>query len=236
MKRGKFLGQGAEKIVFEDPYNNSDEYIKKRGKRVYAEIYDKSESENSIKARYYLAKVLEILIPGFYPKLDIAGKDPTGKYYIRAEQLDADMIHKILNYVNTKENQGDPVAKIIYKLASFLSKIRNQDARFIEYGKISSEKGLPKDEFASNFSKHKGKLMSMDIPHPWSIFKDVDGTYWFDKSFDEKLVSAAIEKLPAELRAKCLHNWHRFLELYYEEIEVYKKISKKEIKETDINY
>lgn len=227
MKKGNFVGEGSEKRVYEDPLNQANEYLKKRGDRVIAEIHDKeNESLNSLKARYYMAKVLNLLLPGFYSKLDLvameSADDPEDPgYFTRMEKLERDEVHKILGrraeFLRLNINPPEDLDAT----ASLLAFSVYQEPQYKEFVEKSEQFGLPIDPVADNFSiQSDGSLKCLDLPHCWTKQKNEQGEPYLGILFDEQKILQAIQTLPVEQRQKCSNYFNRFLGFYNAEKKI----------------
>ena len=80
---GKKLGEGSEKVVYEDPDN------KDRVKGVY---YRKKRSERMVKGRFYIAKILHLLCPDQVRDVHATYSDPD---VIISQRVESSTVRKI---------------------------------------------------------------------------------------------------------------------------------------------
>lgn len=142
----KKLGSGTEKRVYEDP-NNPD-----RALGIYHE--SQTESAERVKGRFYLTKILHLLLPKNVPDMHLAASDPHAIVVDKVRGWNA------VDYVDYDENKFSSAFK------ELRSKLESVGIDWI-------------DGYSENFIFDKdGNLFFVDSFQPWS---EESCKSWFDK-------------------------------------------------------
>jgi hypothetical protein len=216
MNKGERIGSGSEKIIYNDALNSTDDFIKKRGERVYAELYRK-EDVNSVKARYYLGKLINLLLPGFYPEVDQAGTEGLSglKHFLRMQKLHQDEYHLSYKGVLSDEKRSWSVQQLENWIAE-QDKALKHNEEFKVLKKLSLEYGLPLDDYEANFSlQTDGKLMVLDLPAGWYIEADENPSKpELIICFDKEKMQTAVKNFQGEQKDKCQQYFDKFIHFF----------------------
>jgi hypothetical protein len=205
----RFIAMGAEKSVYEDPKQHPEE----PNKKVIAELRDEDETINSVKARYYLAKIANILYPGFYPEVDLAGSNYNGegKFFIRAKKLKRDLPHRIINQRDYYLHKNLPVPRTVQFLFRIMYELRKRNKRLDKKMKKAEALGLPIDGYVGNFSRQPdGEFRNLDTPSPWVVLADENKQKYIELEVEEAKLLKSIEALPQASKIQCLKYWQMF--------------------------
>ncbi|MBI2023178.1 hypothetical protein HYT01_01270 [Candidatus Giovannonibacteria bacterium] len=207
-KPGEHLGTGAEKEVYTDP-NNRDRVV-----AYFREHVD--ETPNQIKARFYLTKILHLLMPKNIPDMHWAGSDP---HAYQTDKIEVDENHKIMQeYVDLAREAHHKKYKINEELSDKIFEIGDKvfsDNDVIAFKDRVKEIGVNSLDHASiNFSKNsEGNVQYLDSFYAWKFRNDGSPKLFFD--FD--ILEAAIKELPEKDQKSASNFLRRLKELYEEE-------------------
>ena len=100
IKLGKKIGEGDEKVVYEDP-NSKEKVIAVFKERI-------PESPNTVKARFYFTRILHLLFPNNIPDIHWSGSNP---HAYSTKRVDEDLARGIKNsfrlyYKTKKQKEG----------------------------------------------------------------------------------------------------------------------------------
>jgi|SRR3989344_1077545 len=203
----KPLGEGGERRVFVDPANE---------KRVIAETKsEQQETVQKLKGRFYLTKIVHLLLPENIPDMYQAGESKEGTQTIDRERVSHTPGHAALQKAfqregYDKEKDDDPaVQQLKEELGKGLGDIADK----------LSDLGLAFsiDVELQNYTKdEKGNVQYLEAFNPWEV--DVVDPNKLEVLFDEEGLREAIGKLPDEgAKKECTSYLERLLILMKED-------------------
>lgn len=197
------LGQGDERKVFVDPENEE---------RVISELNSEAQkdSPNALKARYYLTKILYMLLPDNIPDIYQTGEDGDGKQTIDRARAPHSPGQELLQK-NRRLGDDEEAAKDLM-ISEMGSGMNDLVAQLADIGL-----GFNIDENVGNFTKDaKGKVQYLETFKAWE--PDVAGSGKLEPLFDEQALRTAIEGIPDDTeKGQCLTYLNRLLKLKQDE-------------------
>jgi len=198
------LGEGNEKKVYVDPANEE---------RVIAERKESAEKETyrQLKGRYYLTKIVHLLLPENIPNIHQAGESITGKQTIDAERIAHSPGHEALQAaLRTGEDSKSAGQQAFEEMREGMSEL---DTALSDLG---LDFGIDLENLGNYSISEAGNLNYLETFKPWE-FDVVDPTE-VDALFGEDELREAIEVMEdAGVKAQCLQYLDRLLVLMEEE-------------------
>ncbi len=203
------IGEGRDKKVYPDAGNKD---------RVIAEFKEHiEETPNQIKARYYLTKILHLILPKNIPDMHMAGSEPN---VYKVDKIEVDESQKVMQEFAT---------------IGFSAKVedlrRRKDKNYLELTKkaleAASNNDIDKDIYTFRRKIDELGIYSLD-DGPVNFSKDKDGNVQYLDSFSawdagHKLLfgyedlKIAIESLPENDKKTATNFLERMMKLYYDE-------------------
>jgi hypothetical protein len=185
---GEPVGEGAHKNVYKDA-DHPDKVIAIRKELEK----DSPELERTIKARFYLTKILHILFPENIPDIDLATSDPQAT---RREKVEHDLNHATLQewVKNTLEHlkSGSLFPPKKLEEQSRVAAAVNEDPKLQKLLSSLNKLGVEIDFTSINFTHdNRGNIVYVDDIHLW----DADWETENPMGYDAKKLLAAIEKV-----------------------------------------
>ena len=186
VKIGEKIAEGDEKLIYEDP-NSKEKVI-----ALYKER--QLESPNTVKARFYLTKILHLLFPQNIPDIHWSGSDPHGYSTQRVEETRLGRLKNSLRpYYKSKQDKKDEVA---------LTNKFDQLGIGFDHGPLNFMEDLD------------SKIVYVDSFWPWQV---IMGEEKLELNFNIDKLNSAIEDLPEGSRKVAQNHLSRLLELYKKE-------------------
>lgn len=163
MKHHEIVGLGGERIVYPDPQRPEQ--------RVRKEKRDgQKEPPNSLRAKFYLTKILHLLLPRNIP--DIHRTDiRTDMQIVERKRLGED--HALLNEEVRRYEEGEDVSDELRERASQTKQKILGDARVETLTGAFERLGVLVDAAAVNFGEDaEGNMVYVDTFEPWQKRKD----------------------------------------------------------------
>lgn len=200
-------GEGNEKKVFINPEDES---------RIISEIKESSEKDTprELKGRYYLTKIVHLLLPKNIPDIHQVKESSAGKQTIDAERISHTKEHSLLQ--QTRQSDGDSsesfeeTKKII--VDEMGAGMHELDLKLEQIGL-----GFNIDPFVGNYTKDEaGNVHYLETFKPWQV--DVVNKKDLEILFDEESLRSAIEKISdSGTKEVCLQYLERLLAILAEE-------------------
>lgn len=188
----KPLGDGGEKRVYENP-NNPEQALGLFHR-------SKAESVEEVKGRFYLTKILHMLLPKNIPDMHLAASHPNA--------IIVDKVENMNKTVTSEHRDTHDLIELSDKL------------------KEAGIKNLDDNWFNFKFNKD-GDINYVDSFRPWFKFINPDDSIELRVEFDREKLEAGIQNLDDDKKELAMSYLKRLDEIYEKEVENFKKLSEK---------
>jgi len=208
------IGEGNQKEVYIDA--SDPEKVVSR----FREGYSERESELTMKGRYYLSKILHLLIPNSIPDTNLTAKGEDTIIVSERKKLDSE--HLEHNRIMTALREGMSMKKN----DNLLEREREmredrierlvKDERFIAFENNMKALGVRFDEYPTNFTDDKNNnLVYIDNSFkPWNNLGLSHGGAGLRRNYYAPAIRAAIKNLDISGQSHALNYLQRLEELY----------------------
>ena len=188
------IGEGSEKDVFADSHNPD---------RVIARFKEtEAENERQTRGRFYLSKILHLLLPQNIPDVHLSAKGGERVMVFGKKNLDEESneLRKGILRLTEMKRAGDPrfteTLKLYKEIRDALWVKLHSDSNYREFIGRMRRFGVIPDEAPFNFGYDKeGNLVYLDNEFtPWSI-TEIFGVLDIRYHFNKKKISEAISSL-----------------------------------------
>ncbi len=192
-------GEGAEKIVYNDPHNND---------RVIKEYKFESHSIQEVKAGYYIGKLLHLLLPSNIPNTHLSGKRKDKNAIMVQEKIERDSEHVRLNHLFYKKEKTDSERTEELNLSE-KRKVAVNDSYLLSSLKSL---GVGFDQLPRNFSlQDNDEVVYLDSFQPWLIKHPLNAEGHQDLSRKKELILNFNEQKVRTHIAGMQDEYHRHL-------------------------
>lgn len=197
------LGEGKEKKVFINPEDEG---------RIISEKKEGVEKETprQLKGRYYLQKIVHVLLPDNTPDIYQVSESTEGEQVIDAERISHTSGHELLQEKRRLGEDEEPAKqKIIEELGGGMNEVTNALADIGLAFNI--------DENVGNYTKdEEGNVHYLETFKPWEV--DVTDSTKLEMLFDKEELFDAINNITdSKIKEQSLKYFARLLTLFEEE-------------------
>lgn len=203
----KFLGEGNEKKVFINPEDEN---------RVISEIKEGSEKDTprELKGRYYLTKIIHLLLPKNIPDVHQVEESSSGKQTIDTSRISHTKEHSLLQEMRQPGSGSEEGFESAKKMIvdDMGAEMHELDLKLEQIGL-----GFNIDPFVGNYTKDEaGNVHYLETFKPWQV--DVVNKKDLEVLFNEESLRSAIEEISDPgTKEVCLQYLERLLTLLAEE-------------------
>ena len=206
------IAEGNEKEVYLHP-DNPEKVISR-----FKEGRSERETELTIKGRYYLAKIMHLLMPANIPDTNFVAKGDdvviiSERKNLDNEHLEHNRIKSLLNRKMAPEQKNITLDSEI-KLGNNRIEALEKDERFLAFEEKMEKLGVRFDEYPTNFGNDENNnLIYIDNSfRPWHDLRAVGGRIL--KNYYAPAIRAAIMSIDVSERNHALNYLQRLEELY----------------------
>lgn len=193
------MGEGAEKKVYQNRHHPE---------RVLG-VYKHPESPNRVKARYYLTKILHILLPDNIPDIHLSSSEPNA---VVREKVNLDELYDQLQKIYVKGEWSDEDEKRLQELEKQARERQYYDEH--DLIEILHNLGIVIDEGSDNLAYDTNEKLKYFEDFP-AVEKKKDN---LERRFDETALRGAIDQITDEqLKEKAQKYLDRLMELVTKE-------------------